>query len=73
MLVLKQYSNDESYDVLKNVEDPSLNDSELIQKLKYYTENCVPNKFKTALRLLKDSILPQKAIIWTIFVQTQLN
>ena len=72
---IEYFSDDTSYDIIKSVEDPTMNDSELIKKLRYYTENCIPNKFKAVLQLLNSSILPDKAIIWTIFVQnaTQLK
>ena len=70
-----EYFDNDKIDVLKNIDDITLNDSEIIHKLKYYSANCTPNKFKAALELLKNSILPQKAIIWTIFIQnaTQLK
>jgi len=72
---LEHFNEDNNYEIIKNIEGPSMDDSELINKLKYYSENIIPNKFQEVVKLLNGTILPNKVIIWTIFVQnaTQLR
>lgn len=62
--------SDPDYNLIRDA-DEYIDKSELFEKVKRYSQNTVPGKFKEILQLITSEILfkNQKAIVWTIFVQ----